>query len=409
MAAALESIWDLPVENSPVRRSPPSNRSSLFLNSGSEDEDEAPKPSAPKSSSSKSKNKALIDAMFDDLDDDPDDAFAPALDVDALRREADERNAKLLSQRSILSSSPPRDIDDASKETENLGKNGKPKRKPPPKLDESKLLSEEGFPALIKEAKKFKPRGKGHEASDLNRALTMYQFWTQRMYPKMQFKDTVQRVEKLCHSKRMHVALSVWKDEANGTIHGKRLDDPIDLTSDSDKDEVDRDDADKKPVIAKDEPSQPTTKPTTKPTPSSTNIDSDFDFDAMIEEDQQQMYSAGPLPPSSPPSEAFATQSKPSADDDDDEDMFDKLDASFDYSALDGTTAVASTAQRTSVAADEDEDMWDMVREMEMEESTRQSEHQPSLPSAAASTQDGQPEQSAPRPTNDDGWDDMYL
>src|SRR5882762_10081140 len=45
------------------------------------------------------------------------------------------------------------------------------------------------------------------QTTDLNRLLQVYQFWAHKMYPKTQFKDTVDRVEKLCHSKRMHVRL----------------------------------------------------------------------------------------------------------------------------------------------------------------------------------------------------------
>ena len=98
--------------------------------------------------------------MFDDLDDD-DPGFAPALDMNALRREAE---AKLASQRSVLPSSspPPEGIDDGEEGSGKKG--GKSKRKPIPRLDETLLLSSDGFPALMKEAKKFKPKGKGHEA-----------------------------------------------------------------------------------------------------------------------------------------------------------------------------------------------------------------------------------------------------
>ena len=35
--------------------------------------------------------------------------------------------------------------------------------------------------------------------------LQVYQFWTHKLYPKTRFKETVDRVEKLCHSKRMQV------------------------------------------------------------------------------------------------------------------------------------------------------------------------------------------------------------
>ena len=43
------------------------------------------------------------------------------------------------------------------------------------------------------------------QEKDLQRLLRIYQFWAHEMYPKGQFRDTVGRVEKLCHSKRMAV------------------------------------------------------------------------------------------------------------------------------------------------------------------------------------------------------------
>lgn len=43
------------------------------------------------------------------------------------------------------------------------------------------------------------------QVSDLNRLLQTYQFWAHKMYPKTPFNDSVQRIEKLCHGKRMHV------------------------------------------------------------------------------------------------------------------------------------------------------------------------------------------------------------
>jgi replication fork protection complex subunit Csm3/Swi3 len=111
---------------------------------------------------------------------------------------------------------------------------GQKKRKPLPKLDETRLLGKDGFPQLLKDTKNFKPKGKGHEviiiiiftshllapvltadvwtdatastqAMDLDRVLQIYQFWSHKLYPKTRFKETVDRVEKLCHSKRMQV------------------------------------------------------------------------------------------------------------------------------------------------------------------------------------------------------------
>lgn len=248
----LDDIWDEPLAPSPPRTAPaaasapgsparPSQgarkRTTLFLSSDSEGEGAGGaatkghyRPRTPK------KVPKDIEALFDDLDDvpaDDDDApgeLAPALDLDALRRQADARHARAppLTPHEILpSSSPSRDVDDGNgggkkgKDDDDDELGGKKKRKPLPKLDEARLLGPQGFPALVKQAKEFKPRGKGHEVrchqsesqlgltrmqvSDLNRLLQVYQFWTHRMYPKGTFHDTVQRVEKLCHSKRMHV------------------------------------------------------------------------------------------------------------------------------------------------------------------------------------------------------------
>ncbi|CAL1704704.1 unnamed protein product [Somion occarium] len=410
----LDSIWDLPVENSPPRRRSPSSagpakRSTLFL---SDSEDEAPKETAPTPRVTKSNPD--IDALFDDLDDEPDDGgplFAPSLDVEALRCQADARNAKLaaLTPHQILpSSSPPRDLgnEDGGDGGKKSGKSEEKKRKALPKLDEARLLSSEGFPTLIKEAKKFKPKGKGHETADLNRVLQMYQFWTQRMYPKMQFRDTVQRVEKLCHSKRMHVALSVWRDEAKGLINGRDPHDPIDLTSDAELDDSDQEDEHEKPDAPADgvssraasTRSSPAARPPSSASePAQSNPSSDFDIDAMIEEDQEHIGVSEQLPPSSPPLEASNTiyhsrANGPTAEDDD-EDMWNELDAGFDYSAAAGASepTAGGARQVTSTVMEDDEDMWDMVREIEMEE------------------QGDEGQVKSTKPTNDEGWDEMYI
>ena len=73
------------------------------------------------------------------------------------------------------------------------------------------------------------------EAEDLTRLMRVYNFWTHKLHPKLKFHDTVVRIEKMCHTKRMQVgvhlrevllhlisfqvALSVWRDEAHGKGH----------------------------------------------------------------------------------------------------------------------------------------------------------------------------------------------
>ncbi|GHJ87277.1 hypothetical protein NliqN6_3679 [Naganishia liquefaciens] len=88
----------------------------------------------------------------------------------------------------------------------------KPKRTRP-KLDVERLLGDRGFPALIKDAKRLRLRGKGHEAKDLAHLLSMYQMWTHQMFPRMAFTETVARVETLCHMKVVKSALSGYREK----------------------------------------------------------------------------------------------------------------------------------------------------------------------------------------------------
>jgi replication fork protection complex subunit Csm3/Swi3 len=116
-----------------------------------------------------------IDAIFADAEDDQDDLFtfkplAPALDTEALRREAESRhrnNVPDLTPHAILpSSSPPRDTeaDQTARSKQSGGeKDAKKERRKPARLDEGRLLGPNGFPLLIKNTKNFKIKGKGHE------------------------------------------------------------------------------------------------------------------------------------------------------------------------------------------------------------------------------------------------------
>lgn len=45
------------------------------------------------------------------------------------------------------------------------------------------------------------------EAEDLSRLMRVYNFWTHKLHPKLKFHDTVVRIEKMCHAKRMQVGI----------------------------------------------------------------------------------------------------------------------------------------------------------------------------------------------------------
>ncbi|MCJ1468696.1 chromosome segregation in meiosis- protein [Pseudocyphellaria aurata] len=90
----------------------------------------------------------------------------------------------------------------------------KKKRKPIPKLDESRLLSQAGIPKLRRIAKeRLRFKGKGHEYSDVARLLSVYQLWLDALYPRAKFADGLAIIEKLGHTKRMQTMRREWINE----------------------------------------------------------------------------------------------------------------------------------------------------------------------------------------------------
>ncbi|OJJ46336.1 hypothetical protein ASPZODRAFT_66216 [Penicilliopsis zonata CBS 506.65] len=88
------------------------------------------------------------------------------------------------------------------------------KRQPIAKLDEGRLLSQNGIPRLRRTAKsKLKLKGKGHEFSDAARILNFYQLWLDDLFPRAKFADGLAMIEKLGHSKRLQTMRREWIDE----------------------------------------------------------------------------------------------------------------------------------------------------------------------------------------------------
>ncbi|KAH7136660.1 replication fork protection component Swi3-domain-containing protein [Dactylonectria estremocensis] len=79
-------------------------------------------------------------------------------------------------------------------------------RAPNVKLDEERLLSENGIPKLRARARDLKIKGKGHEFSDAGRLLSFYQLWLDDLFPKAKFLDALGMVEKAGHKKRIMIA-----------------------------------------------------------------------------------------------------------------------------------------------------------------------------------------------------------
>ncbi|KAM0325057.1 hypothetical protein ACHAQA_007595 [Verticillium albo-atrum] len=86
-------------------------------------------------------------------------------------------------------------------------------RVPRVKLDDARLLSEDGIPKLRKRAADLKLKGKGHEFSDAARLLTFYQFWLDDLFPKAKFLDGLAMIEKAGHKRTLQSKRVEWIEE----------------------------------------------------------------------------------------------------------------------------------------------------------------------------------------------------
>ncbi|KAF8798065.1 Swi3-domain-containing protein, partial [Phlegmacium glaucopus] len=385
----IDKIWDEPIvqkridrtneESDSEQRPSKRPRQALFLADSDDELD----------TSVTAKQKALpaqdidIDALFADVEDDIDEEMTfkplpPALNEEELRRQAEARYRKelppLTPHQVLPSSSAQHDRTEKPGNTrshtnkDDQAKDEKKERRRLAKLDENRLLSPDGFPQLIKMTKEFRIKGKGHEATDLHRLLQVYQYWTHQLYPKTQFRDTVERVEKLCHSRRMHVSLSVWRDEAHGHFNGNN----------AREDDEGREDGD------------------------NLNVDS-----TRMEHNNQDLPPPSSLQASStdPPRAQANTESRQTRaaeiegiDFDGDDEAFWR---SLDNMAGDTSQNVSTDTSATNSTMDQDQDMWDIVNELEKG-------------GEAPSVVVPMPQPTIPAPPDrpfdpGDDWDDMYL
>ncbi|KAH0430835.1 hypothetical protein CcaCcLH18_07501 [Colletotrichum camelliae] len=100
-------------------------------------------------------------------------------------------------------------------------------RVPRVKLDEARLLSDNGIPKLRQRAIDLRFKGKGHEFSDSARLLSFYQLWLDDLFPKAKFLDALAMVEKTGHKKQIANKRLEWINE--GKPKPWEADDAVDL------------------------------------------------------------------------------------------------------------------------------------------------------------------------------------
>ncbi|KDR81656.1 hypothetical protein GALMADRAFT_221522 [Galerina marginata CBS 339.88] len=409
MDSSLDNIWDEPaVQNSPKRldraqdteddaeishRPAKRPRQTLFL---ADSDDEVDISAVKVTHKAPPAQDVDIDALFAEFDDADDDLFKPLpprVDEAELVRQAQARvrNMPALTPHEILpSSSPPRDTEDTTDnkksgaKDKDKDKDEKKARRRLVKLDENRLLGPNGFPQLIKMTKDFKIKGKGHEATDLNRLLQTYQYWTHQLYPKTQFRDTVERVEKLCHSRRMNVSLSVWRDDAHGRPNKKNDDsDDEDMRGGDDEgrendENMNAEDRDASLPLPGSSPTHISSRATSLPV---SGLGSDIDMPTRLSH--------------------VSTVSQFAAPPGEDEDTFWRSMDEFSGHSSDPPPA-PTTAANSSM--DEDEDMWDIIDEVE-----RSSADKSTAPSTTTMTTNSTATEPPGNQADPDDWDDMYL
>ncbi|XP_028257673.1 TIMELESS-interacting protein-like isoform X2 [Parambassis ranga] len=80
-------------------------------------------------------------------------------------------------------------------------------KRPQPKLDSQRLISDKGLPLLRTLFDSVRFKGKGHEAEDLRLLMQRMENWAHRLYPRLQFEDFIDKVEKLGSKKEVQTCL----------------------------------------------------------------------------------------------------------------------------------------------------------------------------------------------------------
>lgn len=392
----LDDIWAEPLAEEPIPASERRKKAPLFLPGDSDEEtsgfqDLPPATETTEIEETLHPDKGKLDAIFADIDDGNEDIFAnvdKAIDLEDMQNRAKAKIAATQPSTAMA-------VDDPQPTSK---KDGSSQRRPVAKLDEERLLGPDGFPSLLKDYKAFKVSGKGREAQDLERLFRIYHGWTHRLFPKYRFQDTVERVEKLCRSRRMAVNLRVWRDEAHGLTRSQ----PEDDTESGSEPEVNPLNTNEtrspqsgaQSQVSSSRPESPinsTRSMSAAPSvPSSVVTDMD-DIDAMIREEEELMRELNKGSTASKPYQANEVATV------DEEEAL--------WAAAEGAPAVPQMELQTQLpeSLEDDADFWDMVDDIQNSANDRNElAVQPKSPSDSVPTnQDG-------LPTVGGEWEDMY-
>ena len=86
-------------------------------------------------------------------------------------------------------------------------------RNPLPKLNTERLKGPKGIHTIEKYFEGFKFHGQGYEKLDLNRIMKRLEHWGHRLFPKLDFDDFLERLEKLGTKKDLQVFIKKYRQD----------------------------------------------------------------------------------------------------------------------------------------------------------------------------------------------------
>lgn len=86
-------------------------------------------------------------------------------------------------------------------------------RNPLPKLNTERLKGPKGIQTIEKYFESFKFHGKGHEKMDLDRVMKRMEHWGHRLFPKLDFDNFIERLEKLGSKKDLQVFIKKYRQD----------------------------------------------------------------------------------------------------------------------------------------------------------------------------------------------------
>lgn len=110
-------------------------------------------------------------------------------------------------------------------------------RNPIPKLNTERLKGPKGLHTIEKYFEGFKFHGKGYEKLDLDRIMKRMEHWGHRLFPKLDFDDFLEKVEKLGTKKDLQVFIKKYRQDMISEDDNLTTQDDMDAEEDKEQDE----------------------------------------------------------------------------------------------------------------------------------------------------------------------------